>query len=137
MQHTVNPTYSNEKGINISLDLAVLRAANVQRAQTAEKFKHCFEWTSAHWLQAMVGEVGELANFLKKRDRGDFKTEKEKEQNQLDIQKELADVQIYLDLLADELGVCIAHATIEKFNEVSKRVDSSVFINKDGMGWSD
>jgi hypothetical protein len=44
------------------------------------------------------------------------------------IGKELADVQTYLDILAFQCGVDLGDATVEKFNEVSDRVDCGVFI---------
>lgn len=82
------------------------------------------DWTPAQWFQALVGEVGEYANLRKKFERGDiseafFITE---------ASKELADIQTYLDLLAFRLGIDLGEATRLKFNEVSERVGSNVFI---------
>lgn len=54
------------------------------------------DWVPEQWLQALVGEIGEYANFRKKYDRGDLTAEEFK----VDAGKELADVQLYLDLLA-------------------------------------
>jgi hypothetical protein len=45
-----------------------------------------------------------------------------------DVADELADVQIYLDLLAANLGVDLEHATISKFNEVSRKKGATVFL---------
>jgi NTP pyrophosphatase (non-canonical NTP hydrolase) len=83
-----------------------------------------FDWTPAQWLQAVVGELGEYANFRKKFERGDIT------QDEFDVQaaKELADVQIYLDILAYRLGIDLGEATRSKFNEVSRRVGCTVFI---------
>lgn len=86
------------------------------------------DWSDAQWLECVVGELGEYANFHKKFVRGDITEEEFK----VVAAKELADVQIYLDLLAFRIGVDLGRATIDKFNEVSKRVKAMVFINEDG-----
>lgn len=80
------------------------------------------------WIQATIGEFGELANILKKVDRGDFTLDSVR----ADVAKELADVQTYLDILAFKLEVDLGEATIGKFNEVSKRIGSRVYIGHDG-----
>jgi NTP pyrophosphatase (non-canonical NTP hydrolase) len=107
------------------LTFNTLRNGNIERLARTEKFKECRTWTRAEWLQALVGEVGELANYFKKIDRGDY-TLAEK---QVDVAKELADIQIYLDLLAYKCGVNLGEATMSKFNEVSVRVSSRVWID--------
>ncbi|ODS24192.1 hypothetical protein AB835_04750 [Candidatus Endobugula sertula] len=110
------------------LSFNALREANTKRLSTS-KFKKCEEnWTHAHWVQATVGELGELANILKKVDRGDFSIDEARES----IAKELADIQTYLDITAMKLDVNLGKATIDKFNEVSERVDSNVYFRPDG-----
>lgn len=120
------------------LTFNTLRSANKARLPTF-KNKHGLpahsepdgsDWSPAQWLQAMVGEIGEYANFRKKFERGDI-TEAEFQEA---AAKELADVQIYLDLLAFRLGIDLGRATLEKFNEVSLRVHSPVHI-RDGSDW--
>ncbi len=109
------------------LSFNTLREANKERLKSS-KYKKCEEeWTPAHWMQATVGELGELANILKKVDRGDFT----KESVQIDIERELADVQCYLDIMAMKLGVNLGQATVEKFNEVSDRIGSRIYIGHD------
>lgn len=104
-----------------------LRTANTERIKSS-KYRICEEqWTPAHWMQATVGELGELANLLKKVDRGDFPLEQAK----TEVAKELADVQTYLDILALKLGVDLGQATIDKFNEVSERIGSPVRLGID------
>lgn len=99
-----------------------LRDANVQRLSSS-KYKLCEQnWQPAHWVQALVGEVGEAANLLKKVDRGDFTLESVRSE----IAKELADIQCYLDILAYKLDVDLGDATVSKFNEVSRRIGSGV-----------
>lgn len=64
---------------------------------------------------ALAGEVGELANYLKKEWRGDpvdYTPE---------IVKELADINIYLDLLARCYNVDLDKVTEAKLKEVEKR----------------
>ena len=113
-----------------------LRMANVERIHN-DKYTECeSQWTTAHWLQAMVGEVGELANVLKKIDRGDYDYENEIGLKYHDptewagirkqIRHELADIQTYLDILAFKLDVHLGEATVEKFNIVSDRIGSDV-----------
>jgi NTP pyrophosphatase (non-canonical NTP hydrolase) len=109
------------------LSFNTLRGANVRRHDT-DKYAKCADWIPAQWMQALVGEVGECANLLKKVDRGDFPIESVREE----ISKELADIQIYLDLLAYKLGVDLGAATQSKFNEVSERIASNVYIGDDG-----
>jgi len=99
-----------------------LRAANIARIYN-DKYTACENtWTTAHWVQAMLGEFGELANLLKKVDRGDFSMKKVHK----DIAYELADIQTYLDILAHKLHVDLGQATINKFNIVSERIGSEV-----------
>lgn len=80
------------------------------------------DWSPAQWLQAVVGELGEYANVRKKFERGDIGLAEFQSQ----AEKELADVQIYLDILALQVGVDLGEATTEKFNEVSDRVGARV-----------
>ena len=128
------------------LTFDTLRNANIARIPT---FKNAHgelahtepdgsDWGPAEWLQALVGELGEYANKRKKFDRGDLSLE----EFRVEAAKELADVQIYLDILAmrcldtkkhaDPKGVNLGKATLDKFNEVSVRVDSPVFIDTNG-----
>lgn len=97
------------------------------------------DWSPAQWLQAVVGELGEYANIRKKYERGDLTTV---EYRTLAV-KELADIQTYLDILAlrafdgrdgspDPYGCDLGSATIKKFNEISERVGSDIFILEDG-----
>lgn len=110
------------------LQFHTLRAANVERADTTPAFAACTRWIPAQWIQSLVGEVGEAANVLKKIDRGDFTLE----QARGEVAKELADVAIYLDLLAHKLGIDLGDAIVAKFNEVSDRVGATVRLSADG-----
>jgi len=120
------------------LTFNTLRAANCARLPLF-KDKHgriCHapdgsDWTPAQWLQAVVGELGEYANFRKKFERGDIS----EAQFRAEAAKELADVQTYLDILACQIGVDLGRATIDKFNEVSERMQCPVRILEDGSDY--
>lgn len=121
----------------MSLNFDTLRRANIARlpqfknkkGNPAHSEPDGSDWSPAQWLQAAMGELGEYANFRKKYERGDISLE----EFNAEAGKELADVQIYLDILAFQLGVDLGQAVINKFNEVSTRVGASVYINPDGQ----
>lgn len=102
-----------------SLTFGKLSEANARRC--VESFPMCRDWTPADWMTALTGELGEAANILKKMRRGDMSLA-----DMPLLAKELADVQTYLDLLANCLGIDLGEATRRKFNEVSARVDSAI-----------
>ena len=52
-----------------------------------------------------------------------------REQKILSNAKEFADIVTYLDILAMRAGIDLGKATMDKFNEVSKRVGSTVRIS--------
>ncbi len=83
------------------------------------------------WLTAVTGELGEAANVLKKVRRGDFTIN----QARPELADELADVATYLDILAKQCGIDLGKAIIEKFNRVSDKVDSNIFIRTDGSDY--
>lgn len=64
---------------------------------------------------ALCGEAGELANFIKKRWRGDHV-------NQTDIINELADIRIYLEQISTHLGIDLDLACEVKLDEVKERI---------------
>lgn len=92
---------------------------NVKRS--TKDVKHSTDWSHMEWGCALAGEVGELCNYLKKLRRGD---EIPKE----DLAHEVADIITYLSLLCHSLDIDIESAIIHKFNIVSKRWKSKVFI---------
>ena len=101
-----------------------LRTVNLRRVGD---FVHggLMSWNPAEWGNALAGEVGELCNVLKKMIRQQEKDPSPEECIEL-AKKEMADVQIYLDLIAARLDVSLADATINKFNESSLRIGSKV-----------
>lgn len=115
-----------------TLDLATLTGANIWRlplfrngrGELAHSKADGSDWSPLEWAAALAGEVGELANLLKKVRRGDTTMAEARQA----IADELADVQTYLSILAVQCDVSLGHATIAKFNAVSRRVGVQVFI---------
>lgn len=106
-----------------SLSFQDLRRANHNR-QPYWSHK-CEDWTPAHWLQAMVGELGEYANIRKKLDRGDTIDALAGSSGETfvsQIADELADTQIYLDMLAYSNGIDLEKAVRSKFNRTSDEI---------------
>lgn len=117
------------------LSFRTLREANKQRLPHFKNSKGLpahsepdgSDWSPAQWLQAVVGELGEYANLRKKFERGDITLE----EFRIKARKELADVACYLDILAFQLQIDLGSSIIEKFNEVSERIGSPVYIGDD------
>jgi NTP pyrophosphatase (non-canonical NTP hydrolase) len=117
------------------LSLNALRDANVARlplfkngrGAPAHSQPDGSDWALSTWCNAVLGELGELANLIKKIERGDCTLEEKR----ADVGKELADVLTYLDILAFRCGVDLGQATIDKFNEVSRRVGVPVRLRAD------
>lgn len=102
----------------MTLDFLTLRNANVKRCVSA--FKHSLDdWSEMEWGCAAAGEMGELCNLLKKRKRGEDISLKS-------VMDEIADVIIYLDLIAAKLHVQLSGPIRDKFNEVSDRYGSDI-----------
>lgn len=112
----------------IGLTFEDLRNANAARSKVFKNRKgeesNSTGFTPAQWLQCVVGEVGEYANFRKKFEHGDISAEEFK----VEATKELADILIYLDLLANNLGIDLGAAVRVKFNAVSKRIGVDIFL---------
>jgi NTP pyrophosphatase (non-canonical NTP hydrolase) len=86
--------------------------ANRARCESPQGFNHPLTgWSSSDWMTALVGEVGEAANVVKKLNR--YRELREQ------LRKELGDVFVYLDLMAQSLGFSIADAAAEVFNAKS------------------
>lgn len=114
-----------------SLSLLTLRRANQERKTEPPAFSACHEWGISDWYMAMNGEAGELANLLTKVQRGDVSRHDPR------IADEFADVLIYLDILAADMGVDLSEAVTRKFNRTSQNVGSKVFLRLDSDQESD
>ena len=97
--------------------------ANRARCESPEGFNHLLTgWSTSDWMTALVGEVGEAANVVKKlnRYRDGVPGNKVSERDLRDqLRRELGDVFVYLDLMAQSLGFTIADAATEVFNAKS------------------
>ena len=117
------------------LSFRTLRAANEARlplfknskGEPAHTQHDGFDWSISDWYEAMSGECGEFANLHKKFRRGDI----DAETFQREAKKELADVAIYLDILAKRCEIDLGDAIIEKFNETSTKIGCPVMLGFD------
>lgn len=105
------------------LDFADLRATNTARCLRWHSGPDGLnEWSLSDWFTAVTGELGEAANIAKKLNRerdgliGNDLTEAELRAGLAD---ELADVLIYLDILAASEDIDLAAAVVSKFNRTS------------------
>ena len=111
------------------LGFADLRYKNVVRCESS--FGHIIDsWSPNDWMTAAAGELGEAANMLKKIKRGDYALDDPYNEHGVTYRDavgwELADVVIYLDLLAARLGIELGEAVRAKFNIVSDRRGSDL-----------
>lgn len=103
-----------------SLSLGYIREVNVARCE--EVFHPLDDWTPTDWALAMIGEAGEVCNEVKKLKRGDGDVQR--------IASELADVILYIDLLAARLGINLSKAVFRKFNAVSRKRGASILMDE-------
>ena len=112
-----------------SLDLADLRKANLTRlplftnarGEPAHAQPDGSDWSLTDWYTAMAGEAGELGNLIKKIRRGDFGNDPDPATMDR-VASEMADVLIYLDILAFRSGIDLAAAVIATFNAKSEQL---------------
>jgi NTP pyrophosphatase (non-canonical NTP hydrolase) len=100
--------------------------ANRARCESPQGFKHPLDgWSTSDWITATMGELGEAANVVKKLNRyrdgvpGNKVSEAELRDQ---LRKEIGDVFVYLDLMAQSLGFSIADAAAEVFNAKSAEI---------------
>lgn len=115
-----------------TLTFAAFSEANLERCQSPQGFNHPLNgWSTSDWTVAMVGELGKAANIIKKLNRvrdgipGNKETEAELH---VKVRKELGDVYVYLDLLAQSLGFNVADAAVEVFNAKSAEIGCPIKI---------
>lgn len=99
---------------------------NRERCESPNGFNHSLHsWSTSDWFTATMGELGEAANIAKKlnrvRDGIPGNTETPEQLKQM-LGKELADTFIYLDLLAQSVGIDLATAVMYKFDETSRKI---------------
>jgi len=112
-----------------------LREANLKRCP--EVFHPLHDWSIQDWACAMASECGEACNIAKKLKRYATKSNTDKDPLAAKaamwaLARELADVVIYADLLAARIGADLGEEITKKFNDVSHRMKSSVFLKEKG-----
>ena len=102
------------------------QTANRERCESPQGFAHKLEsWSTSDWMTATMGELGEAANIVKKLNRvrdgipGNAESEYEL---RAALKDEIADVFIYLDLMAQSLGFSLESAVAVKFNRTSRKI---------------
>lgn len=108
----------------VPLTFAQLREANLSRCSRWHP-RGLSEWSLSDWAVATAGEMGEALNVVKKLNRerdgiaGNTASEGELRKQLAD---EIADVAIYLDIMAASEGIDLAGAIAAKFNRTSEKV---------------
>ena len=99
---------------------------NRLRCESPEGFNHLLNsWTGSDWMVAVLGELGEAANMLKKLNRyrdgipGNKETE---EQLRAKFASELADAYVYLDLLCQSEEIDLEAAVNKVFDAKSEQI---------------
>jgi NTP pyrophosphatase (non-canonical NTP hydrolase) len=99
---------------------------NRRRCESAHGFNHKLDsWSLSDWMTATTGELGEAANLVKKLNRvrdGIPGNAESPEQLRSQLADELADVAIYLDLLAQAAGFDLETIREAKFARTSRKI---------------
>lgn len=110
-------------GARPSISFAAFANANRERCESPQGFNHKLaDWTASDWMTATLGELGEAANIVKKLNRYRDNIPGNKQTRDalvVELRKELGDVFVYLDLMAQSLGFRIEDAATEVFNAKS------------------
>jgi NTP pyrophosphatase (non-canonical NTP hydrolase) len=100
--------------------------ANLSRCVAPDGFNHPLDgWDTSDWLVAAMGELGEAANVAKKLNRvrdGIVGNKQTPDELRRRLRQEIADVFIYLDLLAQHEGFDLGDAVIDTFNAKSAEI---------------
>lgn len=101
---------------------------NLQRSESPTGFSHKLSsWTLSDWVTAVMGELGEAANVIKKLNRvrdgspGNSDTETPEKLREW-LADELADTYIYLDLLIQAAGLDPEVIVERKFRKTSAKI---------------
>jgi NTP pyrophosphatase (non-canonical NTP hydrolase) len=119
-------TYREEHGCEPPhpLTFEQLRSANLTRCARWHR-GGLSEWSLSDWGVATAGEMGEALNVVKKLNRerdGIAGNSASVEELREQLADELADVAIYLDIMAASEGIDLAGAIARKFNRTSVKV---------------
>lgn len=110
---------------------------NRQRCEAPNGFNHPLNsWTLSDWMTATMGELGEAANIVKKmnRHRDGIKESTSLKVLRQQLADELADAEIYMDLLFQAAGIDREKAIAEKFQKTSDKIGYRESVCMDGDG---
>lgn len=106
--------------------------ANLNRCQSTHGFNHSLSsWSASDWLVALLGELGEAANVIKKIKRAQEGVRGNKESLEtlyLKLEEELGDTFVYFDLLCQSLGHNAFELGVKAFNRKSVELDYPVTL---------
>lgn len=107
---------------------------NRKRCESPIGFNHKLSlWSSSDWMVAVLGELGEAANIVKKLNRvrdgitGNTVSEIEL---RIKLAHELADAYIYLDLFCQAEGIDLEQSVNEAFEAKSEQIG---YQDKEGI----
>jgi len=105
------------------MNLREFSRINRERCESPCGFNHALHsWSTSDWFTATVGELGEAANVAKKLNRvrdGVAGNKESTDELREQLGRELADTFIYLDLLAQSVGVDLSEVVPEVFDRKS------------------
>lgn len=103
---------------------------NRMRCEREDGFNHSLDsWSLSDWLTATMGELGEAANIAKKLNRvrdGIPGNSQSEDELRAAFREEVADVFIYLDLLAQSQGFTLLDVVRDKFNKTSRKLNCPI-----------
>jgi NTP pyrophosphatase (non-canonical NTP hydrolase) len=109
----------SNKGFNFSV-------RNRMRCESPKGFHHKLtDWSLSDWMTALTGEVGEAANIVKKLNRirdGIPGNTQSREELEHALGEELADIAVYLDLMAQAAGFDLEGIREVKFQKTSAKI---------------
>lgn len=105
-------------GPSFTYSFEVMRVANLRRLPEFGHGDIHDGWNPAEWGNALAGETGELCNVLKKMIRG-MPNDPLPDDLWFMAKEEIADVALYLDLVAARLDINLGQAIRDKFNATS------------------
>jgi NTP pyrophosphatase (non-canonical NTP hydrolase) len=114
------------------VDFRQFRAANVARYE--QSFHRLDAWTPLEWAGAMLSEAGAVANVAKKlrqQKTSEYARHWDVQQLEAQLADELADVMVYVDLLAARCGIDLDQALVAKFNRASDKLGSPIKLSLD------
>lgn len=114
------------RGEQSSRTFEEVRAINVARCIRWHGPAGVHDWSVVDWSNAMAGEAGEVCNAVKKYRRVENNMVQKEGPQDLDaardkIAMEIGDTFLYLQLLAEHLGLRIEDCIVNTFNRVSER----------------